>query len=64
MGQTIPTFSAKEALKAVGIVSTILDQSNADHGVAVRVISQSQRGLWKNGIEEYSQTNIKSYFTK
>ncbi len=53
MGQTIPKFSTKEALKALGIVSTILDESNPDQRVALRVISQSQRELRKKRNEEY-----------
>ncbi len=51
MGQTIPEFSTKEALKALGIVSTILDESNPDQRVALRVICQSQRELRKSGLK-------------
>ncbi len=64
MGQTIPKFSTEQAHKAFGIVSTILDESNTDHRVAMQVISKSQGELFKTRIEEYRQQNIQSYFTK
>ncbi len=64
MEETIPEFSTKEALKALGIVSTVLDESNPDQRSALRVISQIQRELRKKRIGEYRQANIQSYFAK
>ncbi len=47
MEEIIAEFSTKEALKALEMVSTILEESNPDHGVALRVVSQSLRELRK-----------------
>ncbi len=64
MGQTIPEFSTKESLTVLGIASTILDESNPDHRVALRVISQSKRELRKRGLKNtvkqaYNRTSTK-----
>ncbi len=50
MGKTITNFSTKEALKALGVVSTIVDKSDPDLRVPLPVISQSQRELRKKRI--------------
>ncbi len=51
IGQNNSEFSAKEALKALGIVSTILDESNPGQRVALRVIYQSQREIRKRELK-------------
>ncbi len=58
MGQTIPRFSTKEALKAPGIVRIQPRSQSCAAG------HFSKSTLRKKRIEEYCQTNIKSYFTK
>ncbi len=63
IGKTIRTFSTKEDVRVLGIMSTIFHESKPNHRVALRVIPQSQRELRKKRIQEYYQTNTQSYFT-
>ncbi len=57
-----PEFSAKDALKALGIVSTLLEESDPQDMIALTAISRKQRELRGKKADELRQTSMDSYF--
>ncbi len=51
-----------EALKGLGIFSTLLDGSNSDEIIALKVTSRNQLELRSRKEKEFRQSDISSYF--
>ncbi len=63
-GMSIRIFDGVNEMLPVGIVSTTLDERNADDRAASGAIYRRQRKLRKKLIGAYRQTSIESYFKK
>ncbi len=59
-----PDFSTKDALKALGIVLTLLDESDPQDRISLTVISRKQPEFRKKKAGEFHQTTIHSYLKK
>ncbi len=57
-----PEVPAKDALKALGIVSTLQDESTPQDKVSLTAVSQKQRELPGKKANELRQTTMASYF--
>ncbi len=59
-----PEFSTKDALTALGIVSSLLEQSNSQDRIALTAISRKQLEFRKKKSDEMRQTTIDWHFMK
>ncbi len=57
-----PEFSTKDALKALGILYTLLEEPDPHDKIALTAISRKQRELRGTKTDELRQTTIESYF--